>query len=55
MQAVQKVKCINNAWFVLSFEAADGNGRSLSSADLPIRREGLLVLAHFQRSVQEEG
>ena len=44
MEAVQKVKCINRAWFVLSFEVADSQGHSLSSDDLPIQREGRLDL-----------
>ena len=45
MEAVQKVKCINGAWFVLSFELAGRNGIALSSPDLPIQRAGLLDLA----------
>ena len=44
MEAVQKIKCINRAWFVLSFEVADSQGHSLSSDDLPIQREGRLDL-----------
>ena len=44
MKAVQKVKCINRAWFVLSFEVVGPNGHSLSSDDLPIQREGILDL-----------
>ncbi|MCO6487662.1 MAG: hypothetical protein J5I98_04550 [Phaeodactylibacter sp.] len=45
MQAAQKIKCINRAWFVLSFEVADSQGHSLRSDDLPIQREGLFDLA----------
>ena len=44
MEAVQKIKCINRAWFVLSFEVVGPNGHSLSSDDLPIQREGILDL-----------
>ncbi|MCB9349849.1 MAG: hypothetical protein H6573_20405 [Lewinellaceae bacterium] len=44
MKAVQKVKCINRAWFVLSFEVVGPNGHSLCSDDLPIQREGILDL-----------
>lgn len=44
MEPVQKIKCINRAWFVLSFEVADCQGHSLRSDDLPIQREGRLGL-----------
>ena len=44
MEAAQKIKCINRAWFVLSFEVVGPNGHSLRSGDLPIQREGLLDL-----------
>ena len=44
MEAVQKIKCINRAWFVLSFEVAGNDGHSLCSNDLPIQREGRLDL-----------
>ncbi|MCB9291705.1 MAG: hypothetical protein H6559_01030 [Lewinellaceae bacterium] len=44
MEAVQHIKCINRAWFVLSFWVAGNDGHSLRSDDLPIQREGLLDL-----------
>lgn len=44
MEAVQKIKCINRAWFVLSFEVKDSDGHSLRSGDLPIQRESRLDL-----------
>ena len=45
MEAVQKIKCINRAWFVLSFWVVGPNGHLFSSDDLPIQREGILDLA----------
>lgn len=45
MEAVQYIKCINGAWFVLSFEVVGHDGHSLRSNDLPIQRESLLDLA----------
>ena len=45
MEAAQKIKCINRAWFVLSFWVVGPNGHLFSSDDLPIQREGILDLA----------
>ena len=45
MEAVQKVKCINSGWFVLSFWVVVEGCPPLSSQDLPIRRAGTIDLS----------
>ena len=44
MKAVQHIKCINNSWFVLSFELEGRDHQALCSGDLPIQRAWVLEL-----------
>jgi hypothetical protein len=45
MKAVQHIKCINNSWFVLSFELEGGDYQTLCSGDLPLQSTWLSDLS----------